>query len=402
MRKPLQRLRIALVDANLHAYYGAQRRLFILASGLARDHDVTLVTTGPGVLADRAREQGVSVSVLPASAYVNRFGGAVLASRGTDRFVTVAAATAWTMRFARWVHRQRIDVVVANDVRSCLLAGVGARMALRPVVWSVRDDLRAGRWHGVAARIAHRVVAVSNGVRKVFTEAEQRTLGDRLVTIYNGIPVPEPRSDARTWLRREVVTGSTDDGLIVALVGMLTPRKGHVDAVRAVAALRWRYGLEVTLVAVGDAPQGYASYQAHVTALAEELGVAEAMCWAGYRSDAIDVMAGADLVVLPSSNEGLPGVLVEALGVRVPVVTYDSAGADEIVCDQVTGSVVPVGDVDALARAMVGWLSDPRAREQAGRRGYEDVRARFSVDSYVMAYDELLRSAVDRRSRDGG
>ena len=386
-------MRIAFVDANVHAFYGAQRRMIVLATGLQNRHDVTLVTTGHGALAERAAHQRLRVAVLPAAARVNRFGGSVLASRGIDRVATLAGAATWSARCALWLRRQRIHVVVANDVRSCLLAGVAARLAQRPIVWSVRDDVRAGRWHGVSARLATRVVTVSDGVQTVFTPDERRALGDRLLTIYNGVPLPEPRADARAWLRREVGQRSDDERPIVALVAMLTPRKGHADAVRALAALRAR-GLAARLLAVGDAPEGYASYQGEVTALADQVGVSDAVHWMGFRRDALDVMAGADLVVLPSSNEGLPGVLIEALGVGVPVVTYACAGADEIVRDGLTGSIVPVGDVDALATAMADWLRDPVLRAEAGRLGRRDVRARFDVDAYVAAYEALLHGIV--------
>ena len=392
-------LRIAFVDANPRIVYGAQRRMTVLAGTLRTRHEVTVVTTEAGALERHVRDVGIATAVLPAAARINRFGGEVLRDGALGRAVTVAAALAWTVRFAAWLMRRRIDVVVANDTRSALLVGIACRMTGRGLVWTVRDDHRQGRFHALAARFAHRVVTVSDAVQRVFTDAERRRLGARLRTIYNGVPIPDVPANARGRLR--ALASGTDATKLLVLTGMLTPRKGHADALRALAQVR-SDGTSVALAIIGDAPEGYATYARDMRALANELGVGHAVVWLGHRDDAIALAAGADLLVLPSSHEGLPGVLVEAIGVGVPVVAYDASGADEVVGDPSFGSVVPMGDVDALTNAARRWLAaDPKPIERADD-GRAYVEGRFGVERYVAEYEALLRSlAIHGRRGEG-
>jgi len=158
-------------------------------------------------------------------------------------------------------------------------------------------------------------------------------------------------------------------------------------------------GASPQLVVVGDEPAGYTGYRASLRVLAEDLGITDRVHWLGFREDAIDLIAGSDLLVLPSYNEGLPGVLIEALTLGIPVVSYDSAGAEEIVDQGRTGSIVPVGDIGALSEALRFWLSNQGYRVEAGIIGKRSMRDRFSVQTYGEEYERLLRAVAKNGRR---
>lgn len=393
---PHHRVRIAFVDGNVDSLYGGQRRMLVLAQALAPEHDVTIVTTREGRLAEAARLAGVRVQILSAHERVNRFGGSIVRDGTLDKLRTARHVLNWSIRFAYWARLNRVQVVVANDLRSCLMCGWGARVARVPVIWTVRDDVRNGRLHTLGSYLANCVVTVSNGARSAFTEAERRRLGARLRTIHNGVPLQPVESYDASRLRSLVGPNVRSEDRVIAIVGMVTPRKGHEDAVAALARLRSHHNIAAHLVVIGDAPAGYESYHARLESVIEQAGLASAVTWLGFAPNAVELMRGADLVILPSRNEGLPGVLIESLGVGTPAVTYACSGADEIVQHGVTGSVVPVGDIDALAGAIAEWLSNPQRMRTAGALGVDDMRRRFSVDAYAAAYRTLLEGFARR------
>ncbi len=137
----------------------------------------------------------------------------------------------------------------------------------------------------------------------------------------------------------------------------------------------------------GDLEQGGA-YEAELRARAERLGVAGRVVFAGYRSDVPALLAGCDVFCLPSSAEGLPLVVLEAMARGKPVVTTPAGGTAELVVDGVTGLLVPPGDAAALAEALSGLLADPDRARQLGEAGRERVRTEFSA---ARAAEEILR-----------
>jgi glycosyltransferase involved in cell wall biosynthesis len=95
------------------------------------------------------------------------------------------------------------------------------------------------------------------------------------------------------------------------------------------------------------------------------------------------VLAGATVFVLPSYVEGMPMALLEAMSWGLPVIATPVGGVPEIVTHEVNGLLVPPGDVEALAAAIVRLMSDPQLRERLGRAARDTVAARFSLDSAV-------------------
>lgn len=385
---------IAFVDGNFDSVYGGQRRMLVLASALTHRYRVSVVTTRAGRLAEASRSAGVRVAILPAHAAINRFGGAIARSGLVDRCLLGGHVVGWTARFAWWARAHDVRAVVANDLRSCLMCGLGARAIHVPVIWSVRDDARNDRFHGLAARLATAVVTVSDATRGVFDDRERGRLGTRLRTIHNGLPFPPTASWDSSSLRTLLSDRVTPTTPTIALVGMVTPRKGQQEAVLAVNRLRNEHGINAHLAIIGDAPAGYHGYVEQVRQTIEGLGLESSVSWLGFRADAIELMAGADLVILPSRNEGLPGALIEALSVGTPVVTYACSGSDEIVRDGVTGSIVPVGDHAALADAIAEWLAQPDRRARAAEIGAQDMRRRFSIEAYAQAYGTLIENVI--------
>jgi len=129
-------------------------------------------------------------------------------------------------------------------------------------------------------------------------------------------------------------------------VARLTSQKGQNDLIEAVAKLRDDDKNGPTLVLVGDGPD-----RGFLETLAE--GVAPGrVLFTGYQQDPLPWLAAADVFVLPSLFEGLPGALIEAMAAEVPCVTTDIPGNRDLVIDRMTGLLVPVRSPEKLAAAI--------------------------------------------------
>jgi glycosyltransferase involved in cell wall biosynthesis len=106
--------------------------------------------------------------------------------------------------------------------------------------------------------------------------------------------------------------------------------------------------------------------------------------------------AAFDALLLTSENEGAPVVAIEALAAERPVVATNAGGTATVVIDGESGYLAPIGDVDGLAARLATLARDPQLRERLGRRGGEDVRARFATERMADDVEALYRSLLAR------
>src|SRR6185312_9533424 len=116
----------------------------------------------------------------------------------------------------------------------------------------------------------------------------------------------------------------------------------------------------------------------------------------GHREDVPRLLAASDMLVLPSSYEGLPNVVLGAMRFRKPVVATAAPGTTEVVVDGETGLLVPIGDQIQLARAIRDLARDPAQARRLGEAGRVRVEAQFTaaamVDHFAELYEQLARS----------
>ena len=177
----------------------------------------------------------------------------------------------------------------------------------------------------------------------------------------------------------------------VATLGHVVPRKRHRDVLRALALAR-RELPDLRWVVIGDGPELPA-----LRALAAELGVADAVDWLGQLAPgrALAELARCHLMALPSVDEAFGVAYVEALACGLPAIGCAGEGGPEEIAAAGEGMLlVPPGDAEALARAIVTTL-EPRRLEQLSAAALATARSAFSWErcgkATVAAYEEALR-----------
>lgn len=176
----------------------------------------------------------------------------------------------------------------------------------------------------------------------------------------------------------------------IVSVGSLVPKKGHDDLLRALALLP----AEVQLVVAGGGPEGAA-----LAALAALLGVADRVDWLGpVPEDAvIDLLDGATVFALASKptatgdSDGVPNVLIEAMGRGIPCVSTSVAGIPDLLGDG-RGIVVPPAAPEALAAAIAGLLADPAAASAMATSGRQHVAEGYRTDRNWLRLEALMQT----------
>lgn len=167
--------------------------------------------------------------------------------------------------------------------------------------------------------------------------------------------------------------------LRILSVGRLSPEKGQVGLVEAFALARAK-GLNAELILIGGGPD-----EARIKEAVQKFGVADRVELRGRQPEAavLEAMADADLFVLSSFVEGLPVVLMEALGLELPVIAPAITGVPELVEHNRTGLLFAAGHWAELAERILEYAGDPEQRAAHAKAGRQKVLAEFDIERAV-------------------
>lgn len=177
-------------------------------------------------------------------------------------------------------------------------------------------------------------------------------------------------------------------------VSNFRPVKRVKDVVRIYAKVAER--VPSVLVMVGDGPD-----RVDAEAEARALGVADSVFFLGKIDAVAPLLAGADLFLLPSSTESFGLSALEALACGVPVVGSNTGGIPEVVREGETGSLRPVGDVEAMAEAAIRILTDGDLWRSMSSLAAADARERFTLDAIVADYEAFYEYALAKPAASG-
>jgi glycosyltransferase involved in cell wall biosynthesis len=245
----------------------------------------------------------------------------------------------------------------------------------------------------LAARWCDRIVTVSEFQREWALRAG---IGkpEQVIAIANGVPAERAqpkRSSAE--VRAELGIG---EAFMMLSTGRLAEQKGLEHLIRAADLLRNDLpSAKIVLAGVGP-------LRTQLSRLVSDLGLDDMVKLVGHRSDVGDLLAAADLVVLPSLWEGLSISLLEAMAAGKPVVTTAIGSNREVTNDGEAAMLVPPKDVEGLAAAIRSLATDRARLEELGRRGQAAQLERYTLqrmlDAYLDEYDRLLRQKSPRAS----
>ena len=378
------RRRVLLLEQG-EGLWGAQQSLNRLAP-LLEELGFEQILAGPsGPLARAWQAAGRRYEHVPAPATRSirgRSGRLSVWRAGRELARTAASA----VRIARIARANRVDVIVANNHWSHLEGVAAGRLARVPVVLHLNTQHKndaLGRLRRIAVMKAARTVAVSDSIRRALPTAAR----ERVDVVRNGTvavaAVPESTLDR---LREEL---GTRDRRVVLALARYEREKGLDDLVNAVATLPDGFE-DVCLVLAGGSREDD-SHEVYLRRLARERVPGRAQ-FLGFRDDAQELLALADVCAIASHDEGLPLVALEAQAAGCPLVAAAVGGIPEVVEHEVSGLLFPPGDVERMSSELARVLSDPDLRERLRRNGLARVAVAGTLERQAASFAKILHS----------
>ena len=294
---------------------------------------------------------------------------------------------------------KKVDLVIANSLES--FRGVQAASELRiPVIWMIHELMTAYRDRRElpemksAAHLADRLIFNSRTSLDLSSELGEG-IKEKSGVIYPGIHIPTQISDRRT-IRQAL--GLAPEGVVLGCIGDICPQKGIEPLIRSFGIIS-RTLPQARLMIIGRTPERFRDFKNRLMDLCRELNLSERVDFSGEKLDLPRWLSALDLLIHPSGRESFGRVIIEALAREIPVVAARSGGAEEILTDQETGFLVPVGDPEALARAVISMVSNPDRSRAMAQSGREDVMKKYSIARTVMEWEEEIKR-IKRTSGD--
>jgi glycosyltransferase involved in cell wall biosynthesis len=283
--------------------------------------------------------------------------------------------------------QMQIDVLHCLAMKGCLFGRIVGRLTGTPALIHLHDINEPGPVIGLLQRrIAPwtaRALAVSDIVRD-YTISRLAIAPSLVETLYNGLDLDafaRPAPDARQRIRRELAI--PPHAFLIAIVGRIVPSKGQRLLIELLPLIL-RDHPEAHLLIVGEGPD-----LPHCRALADRLGISQAITFAGQRHDIPDVLSAIDVAAMPSlQQEGFGYAALEAAAAGRPVVAFEGGALHEMIEHDASGYIIPTGDSDAFTQALLQLARDPARARRMGRRGPTLAR-RFGIDQHIRRLQDI-------------
>ena len=299
------------------------------------------------------------------------------------------------------MRRQRIEVVHAHMARDYSLASYAARRNRQTKFIATRHVLfQLNRLHRHTLARATRVIAVSKAVANEL-RAQGIVSDSQIAVVSNGIDV-ERFSRARAGFDRAQFLrsmGLPADCLLVGSIGELRSLKRHDDFIRAAALIVKKFpATRFVLAGLDTSASGEVRKQ--LEKLVVDLGLKDCFYFLGWLDEAEKLLCALEVFVSASETESFGLAIAEAMAAGTAVVATETEGAKEVVEDRKTGLLVPIGDVERIAEAVVSLLKDADKRSQLGMRAMKVAQERFSLTRMVDEIQDIYL-ATDNTDRSG-
>lgn len=299
------------------------------------------------------------------------------------------------VNFFKIIKREKIDLIHSNCLTGTVFSALPAKLLKIPLVWSD---------HGWNSGVAIQGLLINFFVSKILTVSDsiKRFIGrsghispEKIETVHLGIDLKEfstlKKNDA---ICKEFRIGN--DSILIGMIARFQWVKGHYYFLKAARKIKEELPRTRFLVVGAKVfPYGHAkTIPQEITRWIKEFGLEDNVICTGFRDDIPDILSVLDVLVLPSLRESFGLILVEAMAAGVPVVATRTEGAEDIIQDNVSGLLVPIGEADAISKAVVYLLENKEKTEEIKRMAHRRVDELFNLDIQVERIEHIYSQLI--------
>lgn len=296
-------------------------------------------------------------------------------------------------RLARHLAQVRPDIVHSHNLGALIYSGLATINGTRCVLIQGEHShltaeersprrLRQRRWLYRGCRAIH---TVSVKMREELVACGLPS--EKISAIPNGVDTAHFAPGERNAARRKL--SLPEDALFIGIVGRFGAFKRHALLLDAFAKIAPLFPATRLLIAGGGGPE-----EAATAARAQSSPYRERIHFAGYLEDPRPCYRALDVLAIPSLNEGLSNVALEAMACGIPALVQSGCGHEQIITTGVDGWIAPLDSPEVLAARLAELLAHPSQFVDFGANARKKVQSAFSLESMIQAYEQLYRACA--------
>lgn len=372
-KMPTKRPKILLIENSLHVT-GAFTSALAIFNALGATHDIEFVLPAKSTLRPVVEASGLVCHQLPM----------VELGRSWSRLIRyVPQLIINTLRLRHLLAQRHVNILVVNDYYNLLgaaarLTGWRGRLITIVRLMPLNQHRVLNRvWTALAIQISDKVIAVSQAVSR------QMPVSNKVQVIYN----PRQFSDEYSVSAKEI---SPDGHIRCLYLANYIAGKGHDIALDAFSkAYAANNALRLRFVGGDMGLEKNVALKLSLSDKARALGLLDVVSFHGFSDNVEREIKNSDIVLNFSESESFSNTCLEASAIGRPVVATRCGGPEEIIDDAISGVLVPVGNVNAMAEALIKLSRDGQLRQSMGKAGSIIIRERFSERAFFDAFEKL-------------
>ena len=356
---------------------GAKTHIHYLLSGICKNIDAKLVCFMRGEFSDEAEALGIPTVILDGNMF------------GAIKYLKAM------------IKNEGYDIIHSHGARGNFIASMLKHACGIPIITTVHSDpeldylgrplagLVYGTLNSYALRKADYLVGVSDSMRDLLIE--RNFPPNNIFTIYNGVDFSvEPYNEDRITYLRSLGLNAEEDSVVVGIAARLDPVKDVATLIKGFAIAEKKCP-KLRLIIAGDGAE-----LENLKSLANELGVSDKICFAGWISDINTFFAALDINTLTSLSETFPYALTEGARARLATVSSSVGGVPKLIQEGETGFLFTAGDYAALGEKLAEFALKSELRDRLGDALYEKAKKEFSVEATTQRQLDIYHEVLKR------
>ncbi|MEK4186315.1 glycosyltransferase family 4 protein [Paenibacillus sp. FSL L8-0494] len=364
-------LRVAYID-HTAKWSGGEVALFNILTHIGEQIDPLVILAEDGALAERLREKGMDVRIIPLDESIR--------SRGRNAVNLGAPAAAFKLlaygrKLAPLLKAEKVDCVHTNSLKSALYGAIAAKIAGVPLIWHIRDHIGAPYLKPIVAK----------GIRLLSRLLPNGVIANSHSTL-NALELPRSKKTLVVYSAFAKAIGNgigmrDQKNFNVLLVGRLAHWKGQHIVLEAAKSFKNEPRVKFWLA--GDALFGEEAYKQELLQKIKNDELTN-VSMLGHVDDIQGLMNTADLLIHTSvTPEPFGQVIVEGMAAGLPVIASNEGGPVEIVVHGETGLLIEPDDAAILADSIKWMLDHPEERRRMADNGMKRVKEHFVIENTV-------------------
>jgi glycosyltransferase involved in cell wall biosynthesis len=360
---------------------GAETSLILLLTYLEDEYDIKVTCPHSNSLAKKLRQLCFNCYCFP-----------VLKSRSYCSLRWLFEWLRTNYSILRIISKARPDIVHANSIYAATISALPAFVMRRKLIWHCRDFSKYKLVSKICSLFCEKIIAVSCTIRDHLIRHGVKTA--KIVVIHNGVKI---RKNLKFENKKFLLQAKPEywrQPFVFANIGQFVPWKKQISFLEATIKIANKIPNSEFLLVGEDLFGGNSAYKRELQDKIQHPDIRKITRHLAWQSDMSRVWTDIDCLVHTAEKEPFGRVIIEAMANKIPVIAIDSCGPSEIVQNNVTGILVPPGDINKLCKAMLAIASRPQLAGRLADAAYKHVNLNFAAEKTADSVREVYRKVL--------